>query len=95
MRGAHNNSEKKERVVGIIPAYAGSTDLERMRKIPGQDHPRVCGEHCDVDSVSLDCEGSSPRMRGARLCIHLIDGSKRIIPAYAGSTRIIWGFIGA
>ena len=30
---------------GIIPAYAGNTEVRRPRALVPQDHPRVCGEH--------------------------------------------------
>ena len=32
-------------VVGIIPAYAGSTHSADASTVGGRDHPRVCGEH--------------------------------------------------
>ena len=31
--------------VGIIPAYAGSTQTHQPSSARVQDHPRVCGEH--------------------------------------------------
>ena len=30
---------------GIIPACAGSTDVRVPKKLLGEDHPRMCGEH--------------------------------------------------
>ena len=48
MRGAprHHPRLKVER--GIIPAYAGSTQRQYIRKRRHGDHPRVCGEHPSV-----------------------------------------------
>ena len=65
MRGAHFHHGFYRVGVGIIPAYAGSTEPSWPRASAWRDHPRVCGEHASSvahDSVSF---GSSPRMRGA------------------------------
>ena len=51
-----------------------------------EDHPRVCGEHMDEQIMRNMFEGSSPRMRGARIGYGRIVGPAGIIPAYAGST---------
>ena len=51
---------------GIIPAYAGNTPCLMYSLIPYRDHPRVCGEHAEVQQNLLDPWGSSPRMRGTR-----------------------------
>ena len=87
MRGAH-----VEHVVGfvrggIIPAYAGSTDLEAAFSDCVWDHPRVCGEHAQEGREARGCTGSSPRMRGALRNAQNLDCLLGIIPAYAGSTR--------
>ena len=31
--------------IGITPAYAGNTELEKRVCMMSQDHPRVCGKH--------------------------------------------------
>ena len=72
--------------VGIIPAYAGSTD--KADRVPAlrRDHPRIRGEHMTARNESGDLEGSSPHTRGAP-DLHLRShGEHGIIPAYAGST---------
>ena len=72
--------------IGIIPAYAGSTNRPIPNRFAGRDHPRVCGEHLKVLQSELNKQGSSPRMRGALdepITMMLTNG---IIPAYAGST---------
>ena len=50
------------------------------------DHPRGCGEHGDEGMGFSRVQGSSPRMRGARIndFPHICDYG--IIPADAGST---------
>ena len=73
-------------MVGIIPAYAGSTPPTGRRASRARDHPRVRGEHERTTSISQCLQGSSPRTRGARLALVLGGGYAGIIPAYAGST---------
>ena len=51
-----------------------------------RDHPRACGAHAEVDAELVAGWGSSPRMRGSRLC-RLFDADEAgIIPAHAGLT---------
>ena len=74
------------RIYGIIPAYAGNTEVTIKRFTPLRDHPRVCGEHDSTMIGIVKVVGSSPRMRGTphvQLDIELGGG---IIPAYAGNT---------
>ena len=89
MRGALAYTAVKRKNVGIIPAYAGSTQLRTLSPKPMEDHPRVCGEHYAAMSAISTFKGSSPRMRGARPreCRRLL--VQRIIPAYAGSTFVV------
>ena len=72
--------------VGIIPAYAGSTQVETGGGIRMWDHPRIRGEHLSLRTSVMPTNGSSPHTRGA----HRPEGDRghheRIIPAYAGST---------
>ncbi len=71
---------------GIIPAYAGNTVRALTRPTAAWDHPRVCGEHAAGFCAAFAHPGSSPRMRGTRVC-RLHHGQVRgIIPAYAGNT---------
>ena len=72
--------------LGIIPAYAGSTQAPARIPHLVQDHPRIRGEH--VPAVLPCCcgAGSSPHTRGARRRRRTTGISQRIIPAYAGST---------
>ena len=72
----------------IIPAYAGPTAAAQAGEHELADHPRVCGANpCRVD-VEPERVGSSPRMRGQPRHGFGDLRHARIIPAYAGPTRI-------
>ena len=72
---------------GIIPAYAGSTFRPWIPAAGARDHPRIRGEHISCSRFVPAIMGSSPHTRGAPTgaCDHR--PGRRIIPAYAGSTR--------
>ena len=74
--------------VGIIPAYAGSTQIVPLWPISRSDHPRIRGEHCDSAPSSASNAGSSPHTRGAPQPHQTGNAGRGIIPAYAGSTRV-------
>ena len=86
MRGAHGTAIDGGYATGIIPAYAGSTIRMMASHSSAEDHPRVCGEHYIPESKGRPRVGSSPRMRGALMTCYGRWPSRRIIPAYAGST---------
>ena len=71
----------------FIPAYAGNAN--RSVRIPRRlsVHPRVCGERLVRHRRNLPPLGSSPRMRGTRMCSRLRVRPTRFIPAYAGNAR--------
>ena len=71
---------------GIIPAYAGNTLPVLPNPFSPRDHPRVCGEHGEIDVCMAGNMGSSPRMRGTRQERVERRGRLGIIPAYAGNT---------
>ena len=50
------------------------------------DHPRGCGEHLGIYTMSEFVRGSSPRMRGAPYVKNKKSRVYGIIPADAGST---------
>ena len=89
MRGTHHQRHRKTRRPGIIPAYAGNTDIAAKVDQYQTDHPRVCGEHPLVSRMSISSWGSSPRMRGTRPLRWNGRNDTGIIPAYAGNTRIV------
>ena len=86
MRGAHVERHRRLANVGIIPAYAGSTEGSDIDVEFTGDHPRVCGEHPPTYTATWCASGSSPRMRGALATLVSRAKSGGIIPAYAGST---------
>ena len=67
MRGAHTDHSLSVWLNRIIPADAGSTYAVRVPVGSAGDHPRGCGEHITLDLFKETIQGSSPRMRGARL----------------------------
>ena len=90
MRGARALFDGRTCQVGIIPADAGSTCCRASDRFAAGDHPRGCGEHDMVTTITEDNAGSSPRMRGAP---HLYDETSNhsgIIPADAGSTPLLF-----
>ena len=87
MRGALIRDELHDCVLGIIPAYAGSTRALPRGEVPSVDHPRVCGEHSVCKLMFSALRESSPRMRGAQWCRSSANPEGGIIPAYAGSTQ--------
>ena len=74
------------RVVGIIPACAGSTMSPTSWLLARWDHPRMCGEHAFQRSGGRYESGSSPHVRGARSSDSAQPLRVGIIPACAGST---------
>ena len=54
----------------------------------GMDHPRIRGEHTESVDLTASRKGSSPHTRGARVTKGGSGVNGRIIPAYAGSTRL-------
>ena len=85
-RGAHPLPRPARLGRGIIPAYAGSTPTRWRKPASGADHPRIRGEHADASDGNAGQSGSSPHTRGARTRNRCGRISRRIIPAYAGST---------
>ena len=86
MRGTLLRRVIRQDVDGIIPAYAGNTNVLRPMSDVWEDHPRVCGEHRYRVDHREGRRGSSPRMRGTRDDAVVVLGHDGIIPAYAGNT---------
>ena len=89
-RGAHLGAPHRRTSGRIIPAYAGSTIRAVAPVTVGQDHPRIRGEHASAKAENTPPGGSSPHTRGARRHACPLHRLRRIIPAYAGSTRKSW-----
>ena len=85
-RGALREGDSAYRMLGIIPAYAGSTFGTHRVPIDVSDHPRIRGEHRWRHHDRLPAPGSSPHTRGAPTVQVAAVQRPRIIPAYAGST---------
>ena len=89
VRGARRPRQPGIRPNGIIPACAGSTQVRLRRRPWTEDHPRMCGEHRSGFNALFVLTGSSPHVRGA-----LDSGVNQvertgIIPACAGSTKLM------
>ena len=85
-RGAHGGLLVLAGGAGIIPAYAGSTNFDRLLYYDTEDHPRIRGEHFFVTFRDARLLGSSPHTRGALVCEARFVAVAGIIPGYAGST---------
>ena len=85
-RGALEMTLHKNGLVGIIPAYAGSTRRSVGKSRGPGDHPRIRGEHRRCRRPLSWTAGSSPHTRGAPKKHPQPVVLRRIIPAYAGST---------
>ena len=87
-RGARRRARCRVVALRIIPAYAGSTGISRISFSRPGDHPRIRGEHTyGAKKIALR-RGSSPHTRGAPTSRSRSTPTNRIIPAYAGSTRL-------
>ncbi len=73
----------------LIPAYAGSTLKATSKPSTNPAHPRIRGEHVNAIPDSHYSDGSSPHTRGAHHSVNPLHQLTRLIPAYAGSTRLM------
>ncbi len=85
-RGARRNPRPELMGWGLIPAYAGRTDLILKGIRSAQAHPRLRGAHQKSGKSPLAAAGSSPLTRGARFGTFVVVGEFGLIPAYAGRT---------
>ena len=74
---------------GLIPAWAGKTNLGNNALFMPRAHPRVGGENSTAVSSAAVSRGSSPRGRGKP--DRCSEGGSRcgLIPAWAGKTSVI------
>ena len=85
-RGTRILAADDPRRLRFIPAWAGNTPLRKSSTLCPPVHPRVGGEHNDLDFVGRLGYGSSPRGRGTPLIAPAARRSARFIPAWAGNT---------
>ena len=87
VRGTDLSCLLTRQAVGIIPACAGNS--RKLCSSCGllRDHPRVCGEQCDVFHTFPFRLGSSPRVRGTAFSTSSKRAPTGIIPACAGNSR--------
>ena len=86
MRGTPYGTVVAKVTPRIIPAHAGNTRIVSFQFQRIWDHPRACGEHTSLPTVSFIAMGSSPRMRGTPVIIVPEAYGVGIIPAHAGNT---------
>ena len=84
MRGKDKNDDFGVQQIGITPAYAGKSIVERRCKSQWRDHPRLCGEKVSAVGVFSPFNGSPPPMRGKGFYRGFRSFSDGITPAYAG-----------
>ena len=70
----------------LIPAWAGKTVKRVLVDWTLAAHPRVGGENPPDLCGHGSFQGSSPRGRGKRVTLDLLDGLHGLIPAWAGKT---------
>ena len=83
--GASNGPAQKWEHVRIIPTCVGSIVQRSERLCGGADHPHVCGEHLRRTGVTMQRQGSSPRVWGAYATLPPSQGTFGIIPTCVGS----------
>ena len=86
VRGKPSRRENEFHRKGLIPARAGKTSSLRSLIRVLRAHPRACGENPCLAQHCGRREGSSPRVRGKRLCKACVEVARGLIPARAGET---------
>ena len=74
-------------VIGLIPAHAGKTMLNRIGLASSGAHPRSRGENRRVACGEACGRGSSPLTRGKPSQIGDTEFKAGLIPAHAGKTK--------
>ena len=86
-RGTRAQRRPRQRLLGLIPAWAGKTFSMLSTSSQPEAHPRVGGENARANGVSNVRAGSSPRGRGKRGGSADTSRPPGLIPAWAGKTR--------
>ena len=74
--------------IGLIPAHAGKTSIERINKCGHWAHPRSRGENLTPAGRLIIDGGSSPLTRGKLWHGASVRRFGGLIPAHAGKTRL-------
>ena len=69
---------------GITPACAGKRELVNASQRRSEDHPRLCGEKCNIQNGRCNDTGSPPPVRGKAVRLTLFPPASGITPACAG-----------
>ena len=87
-RGRGKRHNVRDRFTGfrLIPAWAGKTTIEALKKKHNRAHPRVGGENMTQAAPGDLVCGSSPRGRGKLKECADQAAALRLIPAWAGKT---------
>ena len=88
VRGTLPTSRRRRLNLRFIPACAGNTASTPTPPPPYAVHPRLCGEHDSLSAQHGKSGGSSPPVRGTRICVSPRRVSTRFIPACAGNTYV-------
>ena len=90
VRGKVPESDGACRERRITPACAGKSMMHSRNGRKVKDHPRVCGEKCVPISGRWSGIGSPPRVRGKVVGTLSCFYNRRITPACAGKSRVIY-----
>ena len=88
-RGTLDATAADKRFERVIPAWAGNTLTIPSLGTAKTGHPRVGGEHEFWINVRCRFSGSSPRGRGTPWAKPSERQERRVIPAWAGNTRLV------
>ena len=87
MRGKASKYKQFVKNKRITHAYAGKSGKTVEFRGCDKDHPRLCGEKINSQSVNKRLEGSPPPMRGKVDANFPIKFDFGITPAYAGKSH--------
>ena len=92
-RGIHGDQYASGLMGRIIPALAGNTPAQEHMLYSTWDHPRSRGEYSMRVVTIFDTKGSSPLSRGIPASSGASCATPRIIPALAGNTDEVRGWM--
>ena len=76
--------------LGITPACAGKSQIDRRWTTCSGDHPRLCGEKKGFCISFVSGEGSPPLVRGKGRSVKNVVPRQRITPACAGKRKFFF-----